>query len=114
LIFASALAIRSDAALLTFALTLAIRSDATLLVFASTCAIRSDAALLIYAARICGSWSPSANCFTIRPGFLRIKAVFGNEKKGASNIDVRLQGGMKARALGLPGASQRRYRVVLR
>jgi hypothetical protein len=64
---------------LIFASTLAIWRDATQLIFASTLAIRSNATVFIYAARICRSWSPSVNCFTIRRDFLRMKVVFGIE-----------------------------------
>ena len=81
LIFASTLAITSDATLLIFASTLAIWRDATQLIFASTLAIRSNATVSIYAARICRSWSPSVNCFTIRRDFLRRKVVFGIEDR---------------------------------
>ena len=81
LIFASTLAITSDATLLIFASTLAIWRDAAQLIFASTLAIRSNATVFIYAARICRSWSPSVNCFTIRRDFLRRKVVFGIEDR---------------------------------
>ena len=75
------------------------RSDATLLIFTFTHVTKSDATPLTYVARMRKSRSLSVNSFTIRGGFLRMKVVFGIEKKGRLNWMRIYGGGMKAESL---------------